>query len=29
MIVLNIGVFALCLAVSFASGVIVGRRKKK
>lgn len=29
MIVLNIGVFLVCLAVAFLVGYIVGRRNKK
>lgn len=29
MIVLNIGVFIVCLAVCFLAGYIVGKRKKK
>ena len=29
MIVLNIGVFLVCLAAAFFVGYIVGRRKKK
>lgn len=29
MIVLNIGVFLVCLAIAFLLGYIVGKRKKK
>lgn len=29
MIVLNIGVFLVCIAVEFFSGMIVGRKTKK
>lgn len=29
MIVLNIGVFVICLGVCFGAGFIVGKRKKK
>lgn len=29
MIVLNIGVFLVCLAIAFLVGYIVGKRKKK
>lgn len=29
MIVLNIGVFIVCIAVSFAVGTIIGRKKRK
>lgn len=29
MIVLNIGVFLVCLAIAFLIGYIVGKRKKK
>lgn len=29
MIVLNIGIFLICLGVCFCAGFIVGKRKKK
>ena len=29
MIVLNIGVFIVCIAVSFTAGFIVGKRREK
>lgn len=29
MIVLNIGVFLVCIAIAFFSGMIVGRKTKK